>query len=67
MAHFLTKYGVSTSIARDPESYVQELHLLDETDSVLQAILQAYLGGFHGVFYMLLSLSVLGFALTMYV
>ncbi|KIW09722.1 hypothetical protein PV08_12006 [Exophiala spinifera] len=67
MAHVLSKAGVSTSIAKDAEAFIYELTLLDNTDTMLQKILHAYVGGLHGVFYMLLGVSILGLMANTYI
>ena len=67
MAHFLSKAGVSTSIAKDAEAFIYELALLDDTDTMRQKILHAYVGGLHGVYYLLLGVSILGLMANIYI
>jgi len=64
MAASLLKSGLSTAIAKDAEGFVYRLDLLD--DSALHKILNAYVDGFHGVFYVLLGVSILGLVVNIF-
>ncbi|KAJ9601900.1 hypothetical protein H2200_013615 [Cladophialophora chaetospira] len=70
MAHQLQQVGLPTLIARNAEAYVYILHSMDVADPTTQAILQAYVHGFRGVFWTLLAASaaglMLGFAIKSY-
>lgn len=60
MAHRLQRFGLPTVIARNAEAYVYILHSMDVADPTTQAILQAYVHGFRGVFLTLLAAAVTG-------
>ena len=60
MAHRLQHLGLPTFIARNAEGYVQILKSMDVADPTIQAIMQAYVHGFQGVFLVLLAAGVTG-------
>ncbi|KAK5203644.1 hypothetical protein LTR41_010671 [Exophiala xenobiotica] len=60
MAHRLRDSALSEEIARHAEAYIQVLRNMSETNLVKHDIMDAYLGGFHGVFFVLLGSSAVG-------
>ena len=60
MARHLRHSSLSERIASDAEAYIQVLRNLAKVDPTRSAILEAYVGGFYGVFSVLLEASALG-------
>lgn len=64
MAHHLRDSGLLESIAKSAEAYVEELTRMTDSNPILYLILKAYVGGFHGVFYLLLSVAAIGLSVN---
>jgi hypothetical protein len=70
MARRLQHFGLSKLIARNAEAYIRILQSMDVTDPTAQAIVQAYVHGFHGVFLVLIAVGatglIIGFTIKSY-
>lgn len=67
MAHHLRASALPEAIARDAEAYIQVLRSMSETNPVRHEILQAYVDGFHGVFFVLLGSSAVGLIVGLFI
>jgi MFS family permease len=64
MARRLRELGLPEAIAHNAEAFVHELRALAPTDPVRVGALDAYVKGFHGVFYVVLALALSNFLLS---
>ncbi|KAK1831048.1 major facilitator superfamily domain-containing protein, partial [Podospora conica] len=64
MSQKLRKLGLPESIAHDSEAYVVEMARMDPADPVRIGSLQAYVHGFHGVYWVVAGISIVGFVIS---
>ncbi|OIW27919.1 MFS general substrate transporter [Coniochaeta ligniaria NRRL 30616] len=67
MSHKLHKLGIPDAIAKNAEAFVHELWELPPTDPVRVGALQAYVQGFHGVFWVITGTTLAGLVISLFI
>jgi MFS family permease len=65
MARRLQHFGLPTAIAKNAESYIYKLQGEDAADPTKRAVIEAYVHGFHGVFYILVAVGATAMMLSL--
>ncbi|KAH8906628.1 major facilitator superfamily transporter [Coniochaeta sp. PMI_546] len=67
MAHKLHELGLPDAIAKNAEALIHQLWALKETDPVRIGALQAYVQGFHGVFWVMTATTLAGLVISLFI
>lgn len=67
MSHKLRELGLPNAIAKNAEALVHQLWALQPTDPVRIGALQAYVQGFHGVFWVMTAITLAGLTISLFI
>lgn len=67
MSHKLHEVGLPDAIAKNAEAFVPQLWYLQPTDPVRIGALQAYVQGFHGVFWVMTGMALIGLVVSCFI